>query len=105
MLSHFSHVQLCATPWTATHQAPLSKEFSRQEYWSGLPFPSPISLKTDYKFLYEFFCLYVLFKFQKVHYKKEKGWVLDKEEEETWTGSKGFIFNLHFYYQKSIVSL
>ena len=30
-----------ATPWTITHQAPLSMEFSRQEYWSGLPFPSP----------------------------------------------------------------
>ena len=29
------------TPWTVTHQAPLSKEFSRQEYWSGLPLPSP----------------------------------------------------------------
>ena len=37
MLSHFSHVQLCATPWTAAHQAPLSTGFSRQEYWSGLP--------------------------------------------------------------------
>ena len=35
------HVQLCATPWTIAHQAPLSVEFSRQEYWSGLPFPSP----------------------------------------------------------------
>ena len=30
-----------ATPWTAVHQAPLSLEFSRQEDWSGLPFPSP----------------------------------------------------------------
>ena len=30
-----------ATPWTVAHQAPLSMEFSRQEYWSGLPFPSP----------------------------------------------------------------
>ena len=30
-----------ATPWTITHQVPLSMEFSRQEYWSGLPFPSP----------------------------------------------------------------
>ena len=29
------------TPWTVGHQAPLSLEFSRQEYWSGLPFPSP----------------------------------------------------------------
>ena len=36
-----SHVQLFATPWTAARQAPLSMGFSRQEYWSGLPFPSP----------------------------------------------------------------
>ena len=34
---------LC-TPWTVTHQAPLSKGFSRQEYWSGLPCPSPGNL-------------------------------------------------------------
>ena len=40
MLSRFSHVRLCATLWTAAHQAPLSTGFSRQEYWSGLPFPS-----------------------------------------------------------------
>ena len=36
-----SRVQLFATPWTVAHQAPLSMEFSRQEYWRGLPFPSP----------------------------------------------------------------
>ena len=36
-----SHVRLFVTPWTVAHQAPLSMEFSRQEYWSGLPFPSP----------------------------------------------------------------
>ena len=36
-----SHVQLFATPWTVACQAPLSMEFSRPEYWSGLPFPSP----------------------------------------------------------------
>ena len=30
-----------ATPWTVAHQAPLSMGFSRQEYWNGLPFPSP----------------------------------------------------------------
>ena len=41
-LSHFSHVQLCETPETAAHQAPLSLGFSRQEHWSGLPFPSPM---------------------------------------------------------------
>ena len=37
----FSHVQLFATPWIVAHQAPLSMEFSRQEYCSGLPFPPP----------------------------------------------------------------
>ena len=41
LLSHFSRVRLCATPETAAHQAPLSLQFSRQEHWSGLPFPSP----------------------------------------------------------------
>ena len=36
-----SHVRLIATPWTVACQAPLSTGFSRQEYWSGLPLPSP----------------------------------------------------------------
>ena len=40
--SSSSSVRLCATPWTAAHQAPLSLGFSRQEHWSGLPFPSPM---------------------------------------------------------------
>ena len=42
LLSHFSRVQLHATPSTAAHQAPPSLGFSRQEHWSGLPFPSPM---------------------------------------------------------------
>ena len=37
----FSHVRLSATPWTAAYQAPPSMGFSRQEYWSGVPLPSP----------------------------------------------------------------
>ena len=41
MLSHFSRVRLFKTPWTVAQQAPLFMGFSRQEYWSGLPFPSP----------------------------------------------------------------
>ena len=41
LLSRFSHVRLFATPWTAAYQAPPSMGFSRQEYWSGLPLPSP----------------------------------------------------------------
>ena len=40
LLSRFSHVRLCATSYTEAHQAPLSLGFSRQENWSGLPFPS-----------------------------------------------------------------
>ena len=40
-VSHSSPVQFFVTPWTVAHQAPLFKEFSRQEYWSGLPFPFP----------------------------------------------------------------
>ena len=36
-----SHVRLSATPWTVAYQAPPSMEFSRQEYWSAVPFPSP----------------------------------------------------------------
>ena len=39
-----SHIQLFATPWTLAHQDPLSMEFFRQEYWSGLPFPVPAEL-------------------------------------------------------------
>ena len=42
LLSRFSRIQLCATPWTAAHQAPPSLGFSRQEHWSGFPFPSPM---------------------------------------------------------------
>ena len=41
LLSRFSRVQPCVTPQTAAHQAPPSLGFSRQEYWSGVPIPSP----------------------------------------------------------------
>ena len=44
MLSCFSHVRLFATAWTVAHQVPLSMGVSMQEYWSGLPFPSPEEL-------------------------------------------------------------
>ena len=37
-----SRVRLLATPWTAAYQAPPSMGFSRQEYWSGVPLPSPV---------------------------------------------------------------
>ena len=43
-MKSLSHVRLLATPWTAAHQAPPSKGFSRQEYWNGVPSPSMIFL-------------------------------------------------------------
>ena len=49
LLSHFSHVPLCATPQTAAHQAPPSLGFSRQEHWRGLPFPSPMQESEKWK--------------------------------------------------------
>ena len=49
LLSCFSRVRLCATSWTAAHQAPLSLGFSRQEHWSGLPFPSPMHESEKWK--------------------------------------------------------
>ena len=44
MVKLFSRVRLFMTPWTVAYQAPLSMRFSRQECWSGLPFPSPGNL-------------------------------------------------------------
>ena len=44
VLSCFSCIWLFATPWTIAHQAPLSLRFFRQEYWIGVPCPSPVSL-------------------------------------------------------------
>ena len=49
LLSCFSRVQLCAIPETAAHQAPPSPGFSRQEHWSGLPFPSPMHESEKWK--------------------------------------------------------
>ena len=49
LLSRFSRVRLCATPWTAAHQAPPSLGLSRQEHWSGLPFPSPMHESEKWK--------------------------------------------------------
>ena len=57
-MKSLSRVQLLATPWTAAYQAPPSMGFSRQEYWSGLPLPSPTEItyvpskqKADTKFV------------------------------------------------------
>ena len=49
-MKSLSRVRLC-DPWTVAHQAPPSMGFSRQEYWSGLPFPSPVILRVKLKIL------------------------------------------------------
>jgi len=49
LLSHFSRVRLCATPETAAHQAPPSMGCSRQEHWSGFPFPPPVHESEKWK--------------------------------------------------------
>ena len=41
VVQSLSHIRLFVTPWTVAHQVPLSMEFSKQEYWSGVPFPFP----------------------------------------------------------------
>ena len=51
LLRHFSRFQLCAIPWTAAYQAPPSMRLSRQEYWSGVPLPSPMVDLYNFHFL------------------------------------------------------
>ena len=60
-----SHVWLLATPWTSAHQAPLSMGFSRQEYWRGLPLPSPF-LNTGPSKLTTIECFYKISLFVKM---------------------------------------
>ena len=50
-LEGLSHVRLFATPWTAAYQAPPSMGFPRQEYWSGVPLPSPGKTKEQLNFV------------------------------------------------------
>ena len=52
-----SRVWLFATPWTTAHQAPPSIRFSRQEYWSGVPSPSPWTASRDPEFLTAWPCI------------------------------------------------
>ena len=56
-----SRVRLLGTPWTAAYQAPPSMGFSRQEYWSGVPLPSPIYVSYTCVCLHTYMCVYVLY--------------------------------------------
>ena len=70
LLRRFSRVRLCATPQTAAHQAPPSLGFSRQEHWSGLPFPSPMheSEKSKWSCFYSLINLTLIFIFFNPHH-------------------------------------
>ena len=57
-----SHIRLLATPWTSAYQVPLSMGFSRQEYWSGVPLPSP-TIKLSLFKLVILLCIITLFLF------------------------------------------
>ena len=48
-MKSLSRVRFFATPWTVAYQAPLSMGFSRQEYWSGVPLPSPLLIVSEYE--------------------------------------------------------
>ena len=68
----FSRVRLLAIPWTAVHQAPQSMGFSRQEYWSGVPLPSPGKLNSKVHVL----CLYSTVLWACHHWAKRGGFKL-----------------------------
>ena len=53
-VNSLSRVRLSANPWTAAYQAPLSMGFSKQEYWSGVPLPSPKMALTRYQSVSDF---------------------------------------------------
>ena len=59
-----SRVRLLATPWTAAHQAPPSMGFSRQEYWSGVPLPSPLLISSLIQFWSESRIHYIIYSFK-----------------------------------------
>ena len=63
VLNHFSPVRLFATPWTVASQAPLSMEFSKQENWSGLPFPPPRIFPTQGLNLHHYWVSYIACRF------------------------------------------
>ena len=83
MLSRFSRV--CVTPWTAAHQAPPSKGFSRQEYWSGLPMPSPIATV----------CIHFFFE---VLHKVHKSYTLSSVKTLIYMQAHIFSFHLYSHY-------
>ena len=95
MLRCLSHIQLFVTPWTIAHQAPLFMGFSRQEYWSRLPFPPPGDLPNpDFKPVSStlaggFFTYFLLLNAGKPCFLPEKS----HQESPTYTINKYLLLN------------
>ena len=85
-----SCVRLLGTPWTAAYQAPLSMGFSRQEYWSGVPLPSPHESK-------------VMFKILQARLQQYMNWELPDVEAGFWKGrgTRDQIANMHWIIEKA----
>ena len=81
-----SHVRLFTTPWTAAHQAPPSTGFSRQEYWSGVPSPSPFPCHRNT--VNTATCCHKFFQVNDPKIKKRKGG-RQRERERKEEGKKG----------------
>ena len=71
-----SHVWLFTTPWTAAYQAPLSMGFSRQEYWSGLPLPSPL----NWVYFWNSFKIFEILRNES----KTHSWLYNMAESKPW---------------------
>ena len=75
-----SRVRLLATPWTAAYQAPLSMGFSRQEYWSGVPLPSPSLINTDAKILNRILVKQLQTHFKRITHHDQVGFIPEVQE-------------------------
>ena len=116
LLSCFSRVRFCATPWTAAYQAPPSVRFSRQEYWSGVPLPSPRPVKLQQissAWPDGFLCTSIVFQIDNWLYSGKKRKQIpkferrrmDAEEPEVWKeimiwSKKGHCVKKKFFFSK-----
>ena len=111
MLSRFSRVRLCATLWTAAHQAPLFMTFSRQEYWSGWPFPSPYALthiSCMLVYMYVCLCVCVYTNILFIYFSGEP-WVIQYSTKKIINGRDGTAGNVQskycfIFYRKAMTS-
>ena len=84
----FSRVRLLATPWTAAYQAPLSMGFSRQEYWSGVPLPSPIYISAYFKQLLVLAKNNLFIKMEKVKRSQKACLLQNQKRISSWSETK-----------------